>query len=259
MCEFQFPGLDHLGSEIMLLPLAGLLALPLLLAGRARSEGYASLPLFFLFSSILIFTQAVLTPQAGGAHHLLLLWPFPQLFAISVFARLHRGLRRPMQLIVSITFASLLVFVVVTQVEVELHYQKLLSRPELVSPKWSPRIYDLSREIESKDVDLIVSTDWGLHPQLSALASPENRTKYRDLWITMKSLDENPPLAKQVLEILAEKRFLFLLHAERTEEQAPSRQNSLHFLEDNFPEREILRMEDDAGRPLYEIHIVNGS
>ena len=259
MSVFHFPGIRHPDSAVLLLPLAGLLALPFLLRGRARSEGLHRFPLFFLLSSFLIFAQAVLTPQAGGVHHMLLLWPFPQLFAISVFAGLHQVLRKPYGRLAAIASSLLLVFVVGTQVHVELRYLKLLSQPELMSPRWSPRIYDLARELESTDVDLIVSTDWGLHPQLSSLASAANRQKYLEVWVWMKTMDENPSYSKRLLGILSGKRFLFLLHAARSEVQAPARQNTLRFLDANFPKRKILKWADKAGLPLYEIHVVNGS
>lgn len=257
--EFQFPGLAHPGSEFLLLPLAGLLALPFLLHGRALSDGLHRMPLFFLLSSVLIFAQAALTPQTGGAHHLLLLWPFPQLFAISVLAGVSRNLGKAYGRLAAVASSLLLLVVVATQVRVELRYLNLLSQPELMSPKWSPKIYQLSLRLESMAVDLIVSTDWGLHSQLSSLASAENRSKYRDLWPLMKTLQANSSAANELLSLLEGNRCAFLVHAERSEEQVPTRQNTLRFLDSNFPEREILKLADDSGLPLYEIHMVDDS
>ncbi len=257
MSGFHFPGVVHPATEVLLLPLAGLCVLPFLLTSRARSAGRHRLPLFFLISALLIFAQAVITPQAGGTHHLLLLWPLPQLFAIAAFASLHLELGKLAGRIALIASTLLILFVTETQVRAEFHYLSLLSNPELSSPRWTPKIYDLSRELEARDVDLIISTDWGLYPQLSSLAVAGERSKYVERWPAMRTLATDPAQAEHLLELVSGKRLVFVLQSERTEVLPPARSNTLHFLDANFPDREVMAITDDTGRPLYELHAVD--
>lgn len=119
---------------------------------------------------------------------------------------------------------------------------------------WSSAIYVLSREIEARPFDIVFCTDWGLHAPLFALAAPEHRTRYRDLWPTFKELDQHGGQRQWLVREVRGKRLVVVLHVQEFEKQRPSRRNTLRWIDSLPGSREHWVVRHSDGRPLYDVY-----
>ena len=149
--------------------------------------------LFCFLVGSLIFLQIVITPQADGAQHYLMVFPLPFLaFAFlgkSVYTQLAaKNLCHIGGLLFGSAAACLFVMNVHNSAEYLSHFR---TNPHY-NPRWSPEIYSLSRYINEHGFEArsIICVDWGLHTQLHALAPKKLRRRLHDQWPIFKELGE---------------------------------------------------------------------
>jgi hypothetical protein len=126
-----------------------------------------------------------------GAHHMLVLWPFPQAAAAMALALAlrraapARGVRAA--LIALATGAAAVVLA--GQVRAAAAYERgIYAVPRTANPLFSPEIYELSRFVNPRlpRVASVVTADWGLRYPLRTLAPSGGRDKIRDFWAVFR-------------------------------------------------------------------------
>jgi hypothetical protein len=149
--------------------------------------------LFCLIIAFVIFLQIVITPQAGGPHHYLMVFPLPFL----AFAFLGKSIdtqlaTKNLCYVSSLLFGSAAACLFIVNVHNSVEYLSHFRTNPHYNPRWSPEIYSLSRYINEHGFEAksIICVDWGLHTQLYALASKKLRRRMHDHWPTFKELAE---------------------------------------------------------------------
>jgi hypothetical protein len=188
--------------------------------------------LFCLVIGILIFTQIVATPQAGGPHHLLMLFPLPFLagafFARSLYEQFRTRKFSPViALAAGIAASCILVVNVHNTMMYVAHFR---SNPRYM-PLWSPAIYSLSRYINDhgRDVQKILSVDCCLE-QLHPMAPRKVRRRFRDFWPVFKEAPKTLEQEQAFLEIFPEGKTLVITFDPSKESFPETRRNFLQFV-----------------------------
>ena len=173
----------------------GLLALATLFVPMSNAEARENRKdgLFCFLIACLIFIQIVITPQAGGPHHYLMIYPLPFLAFVflgkSVYTQLATknlcDFGGPL-------FGSAAVCLFLVNVHNSAEYLSHFRTNPHYNPRWSPEIYSLSRYINNHGFEAksIICVDWGLHGQLYALAPTKLRQRMHDYWATFKELGD---------------------------------------------------------------------
>ena len=236
--------------ETLVLPawLAALLLLPGL-PFHPWGRGMLFILLFLLFA----FAQMLPIRNAGSAHHLALLLPFPHLFVAAGFtgarARIDPWLRHPRhRRAASLTLALTVALLAAVNLRaVAHHYYRILAFGG--GNGWSEAIYSLHRSLERFHAERIFLLDWGMTNQLRFLSQdrlplvevpqpqgPDENAPYLQQWFSnpnvlfVKPAPGDPPAFPQVLA--AFRRAL----AER-----------------NIQPQILETIRDQRGRPIYEI------
>jgi hypothetical protein len=189
VARFIFGGATGIISYVpfWLIVADGFLALASLFLPMSNAEARENRKngLFCFLIAFLIFLQIVITPQAGGPHHYLMIFPLPFLaFAFlgkSVYTQLAtKNLCRLGGLLFGSAAVCLFVVNVHNSAEYLFHFR---TNPHY-NHRWSPEIYSLSRYINEHGFEAksIICVDWGLHTQLHALAPKKLRRRMRDYW-----------------------------------------------------------------------------
>jgi len=135
------------------------------LSGKA-----AAVLLFALLSFIAIFAEITITPQAGGPHHFIMLFPYPQMILVGmIFSVWPSGLiekRSPLQFAGASLFALLAFAFSIFDVTASFrHFSANLTRTK-TNPRWNPAISTLAQSLLKSDANSIVVADWGIANQL---------------------------------------------------------------------------------------------
>jgi hypothetical protein len=141
--------------------------------------------LFCFLIGFLIFVQIVITPQAGGPHHYLMIFPWPFL----AFAFLARSLydhfrTKKLSQVVALPLVAAATCIFFVNIHNTMSYlSHFRSNPHYTS-MWSPEIYSLSHYVNEHGFQAksIICVDWGLHTQFHALAPKELRQRTHDYW-----------------------------------------------------------------------------
>ncbi|HEY4661264.1 MAG TPA: glycosyltransferase family 39 protein [Terriglobales bacterium] len=149
--------------------------------------------LFCFLIGFLIFVQIVITPQAGGPHHYLMVFPWPLLalafLGKSVYTQLTtKNLRH----LGGLVFGSAAVCLFVVNVHNSAVYLSHFRTNPYYNHRWSPEIYSLSRYINEHGFEAksIICADWGLQTQLQALAPEKLRPRIHEYWPAFIQLGE---------------------------------------------------------------------
>ena len=149
--------------------------------------------LFCFLIAFLIFLQILITPQAGGPQHYLMVFPLPFL----AFAFLGKSLYTKLATknlcsLGGLLFGSAAVCLFVVNVHNSAVYLSHFRTNPHYNHRCSPEIYSLSRYINEHGFGAksIICVDWGLHTQLHALAPKKLRRRMHDDWPTFKQLGE---------------------------------------------------------------------
>ena len=158
------------------------------LARENRKNG-----LFCFLIGFLIFVQIVITPQAGGPHHYLMIFPWPFL----AFAFLARSLydhfrTKKLSQVVALPLVAAATCIFFVNIHNTMSYlSHFRSNPHYTS-MWSPEIYSLSHYVNEHGFQAksIICVDWGLHTQFHALAPKELRRRMHDYWPIFQTLSQ---------------------------------------------------------------------
>jgi hypothetical protein len=236
---------------------------------------------FYLLTFVIILVQLLLTSAAGSPHHIMMLYPFHHVLLIGVAASLSDsylvnsiparwpwaapalgsvgGLRLGAIFIpwspVGVACAAVVAPLVVSQIVVGLRYQKAID-DRAFDHMWSPAIYELAAYVDRRDVDEIVSADWGIHNQIFALSRPDGRGRYVDLWqeFTWLGPEEERELAERYFR--GERVLVLALATAPVDRRA--RQHFLAFAQRSFGGATLERViTDDRGEPIYRVYYID--
>jgi hypothetical protein len=143
----------------------------------------------------IIFIEMVLTPQAGGAHHTIMLFPFDLLagfIAAFLFANAFSKKRQPIILLLE---GCVLLWLVASNLRsLEVHFSKFADMSSFRG-RCSPHVELLARYLDktADKVDSIFTIDWGIGFQVTALCRPDIGRKVRDVWPIFLGWSPNGP------------------------------------------------------------------
>ena len=229
--------------------------------GEAREDRNNGL--FFSLIGFLVFAQIVITPQAGGPHHYLMVFPLPLL----AFVFLARPLYRQIATKNARRFAALLLFFAAAGMfMVNLHntvwYLSRLRPDSQYNPRWSPAIYSLSRYVNEHgfETQRIISVDWGLHNQLHALSPKKLRRRMHDLWPTFQTLAEKDQKTQTAVlnDLFPKGKTLALTFAASKETFPETRRNFLAVLANHSELKwRLLKEFWYGGDKIYEVYEID--
>ena len=129
---------------------------------------------FMFLLNVFTFVAFVLTPQAGGSHHTMAIYPFPHYFAAIVLSQLHERFgRTPRRLLV----ASGVVTVIIVAVSVSnlyginIHYAAYQAGK--TSKRWTEQIYPLVDYLRANKDRPAHVYDWGIRHNVLFLTEGE--------------------------------------------------------------------------------------
>ncbi len=164
-----------------------------------------------------LFLQIVITPQAGGPHHAMMLFPL-DIMACVVAAHLSVSyLPRITSGACTVAgAAALLVFCGAQMGNLSLHFQRFTTNSAFKA-HWNPAVEELVAylDIEGMKVDVIHCIDWGIWQQAVSLCHPEVSRKIHDSWPTFRQWDVANPNAAQTARaiISADRSALYISFA----------------------------------------------
>jgi hypothetical protein len=239
-----------------------LLACLFFLCQDAQAREDCKSGLFFSLIGFLVFLQIVITPQAGGPHHYSMVFPLPFLAFVFLAQPLYRRLAsNNLRRLATLLFLFAAACVLVVNAHNTLWYLARLRTDSQYNPRWSPAIYSLSDYINAHgfEAQRVISTDWGLHNQLHALAPRELQRRMRDEWPAFLNLGkENQDEQRAKLKLIfPEGKSLALTFAASKETFPETRRNFLAALESHPELKWNLSKEfwyaDEKIYELYEI------
>ncbi|MGD9504175.1 MAG: ArnT family glycosyltransferase, partial [Syntrophobacteraceae bacterium] len=137
---------------------------------------------FFILLFLFTFIQIVVTPEAGGPHHVMTLMPF-DLFAFVISVSFIEEINLSRLKYVSRRLAVAIIFsVVCINSYAVIKYDGKFAGSHDYYARWSPAIYRLAATLVdySASVDCIVFTDWGMALQVMALVNEDARLKVQN-------------------------------------------------------------------------------
>jgi 4-amino-4-deoxy-L-arabinose transferase-like glycosyltransferase len=164
---------------------------------------------FFLILFGVMAVGIVLTRQATGPQHIMLLWPLPAVLAVCLLvtsSRLSIRARVVATVVLSVALAALLV----TQIRATVVYVHAYRSDRHWNTIWSPEIYAAASAVSrsAPEVDSVITADWGLGNQIFALGSEAVRDRFSDPWpfftspvATLASLEREWFLGRRVIVI----------------------------------------------------------
>lgn len=223
------------------------LLLAILLAPLARGRALATI-LFALVAMVVAWCQMAVTANAGGSvHHLILLWPLPQMLVAVSFAAASRHLGGAgIPAIAAVTLAMALSGALL----INEHYSQMVRNGG--SPPWTGAILKLSSYLKDAPPGNVYCVDWGFIEALRIL----NRG-------ALALRNGNDPIGKPLLTpqdrdsvmlMMADPTGLFLAHTPEFEFFHDNRK-LLQFAAASGFERQVTAVIDDNwGRPVYEVY-----
>jgi hypothetical protein len=184
----QTTGIAHDGTFAATLYVGALVAAFGLLAAwfplrRRLPREPMRLVAFLAIAIVAMAVCLVATRQVGGAHHMIQLWPLPELLLVALLVlALRIGIPR-LRLATAALVVLLAGWVVVQQIALSGDYREAWGEGERFSRVWTPEIYELSDVAGelAPELDGIVAADWGVGPQVFALNGGKVRSRLRDL------------------------------------------------------------------------------
>jgi hypothetical protein len=178
-----------------LIVVGGFLALATLFGPMSNAEARENRKngLFCFLIGFLIFIQIVITPQAGGPHHYLMIFPWPFL----AFAFLARSLydhfrTKKLSQVVALPLVAAATCIFFVNIHNTMSYLSHFRSNPHYNAQWSPEIYSLSHYVNEHGFQAksIICVDWGLHNQFHALAPGKLRRRMHDYWPTFQTLSQ---------------------------------------------------------------------
>jgi hypothetical protein len=221
--------------------------------------------LFFFLIGFLIFAQIVITPQAGGPHHYLMIFPLPLLAFVFLAQAAYRRIgTKTLRRFAAFLMISATVCVVFVNLHNTIWYLSRFRTNSHYNPGWSPAIYSLSYYINEhgREAQSIISTDWGLHNQLHTLAPRTLRPRMRDEWpgfIQLTDKDQTNQTAA-LNRIFPEGKSFAITFAASKEAFPETRRNFLAAVASD-PELKCRLVKEFwyAGEKIYELYEIDRS
>jgi hypothetical protein len=274
------------GLALVLMTIAGVRMLVQQQRGRAVGLSFLErMMACYLILFALIFVQIVLTHKAGGAHHILMLYPFHHFLAVGAAVGLLRAVNERFRhgeaaasavmsrlrgasgnkpwrrhaykvgLGIILALAGLLL---TSEVRVGLSYERAFHDKQVFNPRWSPAIYDLAGYVNDRDIDVIVFPDWGIHNQVFALGKAETRAKCVDLWLVFRGLDDPHQGAELYNKFFKGKKALAVLYSQDAEVMPNARQHFFAFSDYFLGRRDLEKIFLSAqGKPIFEVYHID--
>ncbi len=200
--------------------------------------------LFALVFICVTWLQMALTQKAGyGAHHTVLLWPFPHLFAAAALAQVSRfwpraGVPALVAVTTLICGSNLLVL--------NEHFARLAERGTTVA--WTDAIEPLSGYLSGAGAAHIYATDWGIYDTLRALNRGRLPLEIGADWFLLDTEKKLPP------EALAASGAIFVGHTENNEIMAGNAAGFEALAESVHLHKRVFKViHDRNGRPIFEL------
>ncbi len=193
-----------------------------------------------VFSGVAWIWMALTHDAGASAHHVVLLWPFPILFAVAAMRRFPGWLL--LLVGVGMVGSNLLV---VNQYLVQFHRNGAYST-------FTDAIYPLSEALDGAEQNTLYITDWGLFDSLNLLHRGHLQLRLASGPLTPEA--PSPAEVEDVRQMLIDPKGLFVGHV-KGQEVYPNVGAHLDALaQASGLRREIVRtIADSNGRPMFEI------
>jgi hypothetical protein len=205
--------------------------------------------LFALVFMLVTWAQMALTKDAGGgAHHAVLLWPFPQLLVAVGFAQATLGLRRTgwavLTVLIGVVCGSNLL--VTNQ-----HLAQLIVRgPTTI---WTDAINPLADYMKQLPAQRVYVMDWGIFDALRVLDQGQLPLRVGTEQANKEKMDEND--LRIVREMLAAPETVYLGHTEGNEVFGGASARFAAVAQASGYSKQVLQVVGDGkGRPIFEVY-----
>jgi hypothetical protein len=228
-------------------------------ARENRKNGF-----FCLLIGFLIYVQILITPQAVGPHHHLMIFPLP----ILAFAFLARSLYdhfRTLKLsaLVVVTAgaaAAAAISLSLVNVNNTMVYLSHFRNNLYYTSIWSPEIYSLSRYINEHGFESkrITCADCCVGPTLRTLAPKKLRRRIRDFWPVFKELPRNPEDQNTLLKNIFPEGKTFVVTFDASKGPFPETRRNFIALLSAHPELNSRLVKEFwyGGQRIYEVYEV---
>ncbi len=223
---------------------------PLLLLALAvlpfiwRSAASRAALFALVFCTVTFLLMALTRGAGGGAHHTVLLWPFPHLFVVALLAEASKRIKFGLVLLSLLIGSACIANLLVTST----YYTNMLRHGSTVI--WTDAIYSLSDALKSERPNWICLQDWGFYDNLRLLhrgALPLCVTGTPD------TVEGKVFVRKQ----LEQAKTLYIGHTESTVVEAESYKHWTAFLQEAGYHKVNRRVFPDSnGRPIIEMYSV---
>jgi Dolichyl-phosphate-mannose-protein mannosyltransferase len=240
--------------------------------------------IFYLLIFVLIFMQIIVTNAADSPNHVMMLYPFHYVLLIGVANRLsdtnlvHPRSGRWTSAVpvprsggrltlgdlsahrshVGLVIAAVIGLLVGSQINVGVRYQEVINKRQF-DHLWTPAIYELAAYVEQREVDAVISANWGIHNPVFALVRAEVRGRYADLWQQFTGLDEPEEGSVLAERFFLGKRVLVLAYAtDKDKGAAIARQHFLSFAQYYFGGAVLERaITNDRGETIFAVYYID--
>jgi len=131
----------------------------------------------------IILVEIVLTPQAGGPHHAIMLFPFDLLAGFSAAFLFANAFSEMRSQVILLEGCILIIWVASNLRSFEMHFSKFRDTSAFRG-RWSQHVELLAAYLDekAKNVDFIYTIDWGIGFELKALCRPDVGRKVKNSW-----------------------------------------------------------------------------
>lgn len=213
---------------------------------------------FFSLLALALYAVMAVVPQAGGLHHLIMLYPLPHivlvLLAVTAAQSFGSGGRLPVR-VAGTALAVAVIALTAAGTRVAAAYRDAFAGTafnRIMDPAL-PGVRDILR---AERPDRVLALGWGLETTLELLASPDERREYRGFFGSFAGPIENPDFLPWFASAqMAGRRSAVVIYAE----EEPMVKRNLELLESKLPAcaaatgDRIRVVPGIAGKPLYEI------
>jgi Dolichyl-phosphate-mannose-protein mannosyltransferase len=200
----------------------------------------ARLSAFVLLLLLATVAALVLTPEAVGPHHAMLLWPLPALLGVSLVSAATRLPRARVRAAAVIVVTLPLLWLAGTQVRVAETYRSTFASDRSWSPIWTTEIYAVVDAVRraAPGADHVVTADWGFGNQLIALGDDAVRQRLDDTWSTFAGGSEDA-IDQLAATDLRGHRSIVVLHASGSEIMPGTHDRAMAMLRALHPARGV--------------------
>jgi hypothetical protein len=219
---------------------ASLLLLPALWRTPARDT-----MLFALVASGVGWTEMVMLDGGSSVHHIVLLWPLPQLFVAVGLAEASCRFRFG-----NLALAAVVLFLALTNLFVTNQYLLQFIRNGSAG-SWTDAIYPLAAALRQARPSQVILVDWGTQDPLSFLN--RNEPPARTISDPFMPSDESGPQKQADLELLSDDKVIWVEHTPGNETSAGVNDRLLSVARDAGLEPAMLGAYGDRnGRPIFQ-------